>query len=356
MWVDNSMAEVTEYYDRREYNPNEDEISLLDLYLVLARRKTTIIITLVIVLLICSAYLLLAPKVYRTSVMILPPDPSALYLATMANADLTSFTSKDVYEKVKSALKSKHIWDDFVKKNSAFFPTSSGVAVGAGALSSPLDFTKDKDFPGEHTIVQYDTGDKGHAKNIFSQYIMFAVHAYVSKLFQDEQDEINRKIASIESDITLSRQKATANRKDEITRLEANLAIARKLGIKDNQLVSIKNPQALTVVTSNLNTLGYMRGVKVLTAELAELKQRQSNDAYIPGLRAKQIALQRLQSIKFTPEAFKPLRLDGQVTTPAKIKPKAKLVLALGIVLGLMLGVFAAFFMEFFQKARSAQR
>ena len=350
------MAEVTEYYDRRENNNNnnEDEISLLDLYLVLARRKRTIIITFAAVLLMCVAYLLLASKVYKTTVMILPPVQSELSLSNIEDASLTSFKSKEVFESIKSELKSKLVWDAFIEKNSSLFPIMTNAADGEQA-DNPLEFQSDKDYPGEHAVIQYNGTDKENLSKILNQFILFAANAYIAKQLEEEQFIINKRIISLETDIQFSKKKAKVSLDDEIAKLESDLKIAKKLGITDNQLVTIKNPQALTVVTSELKTPDYMRGVKVLTAVLEQLKQRQSNDAYITGLRDKQIALLQLQSIKLTPETFKPLRLDGSASKPAKIKPKAKLVLALGIVLGLMLGVFAAFFMEFFQKVRPSR-
>ena len=351
------MAEVTEYYDRRDNNnnnnnKNEDEISLLDLYFVLVRRKRTIIVTFVVVILMCAAYLILVPKVYQTSIMILPPLQSELTLTEAENTSLSSFKSKEVFENIQSKLKSKQVWNDFIKGNSVLFPASNKTSDNE-SVDNPLGFTVKKDFPGDNVVIQYDAKNLESLSKILNKYIMFSEKLYVTELIREERAIVKRKIISFESSIEFSRKKAKVTLDDEIAKLESNLKIARKLGISDNQLVTIKNPQALTVVTSDLKNPDYMRGVKVLTAVLEQLKQRHSNDAYIPDLRDKQLELQRLRSITFTPESFKPFQLDGESKKPVKIKPKGTLVLALGIVLGLMLGIFAAFFMEFIQKARS---
>jgi chain length determinant protein (polysaccharide antigen chain regulator) len=115
----------------------------------------------------------------------------------------------------------------------------------------------------------------------------------------------------------------------------------------------MQDKSSLTVVASNMNIPRYMRGTKVLSAELEALKNRQSDDAFIKGLRDWQQEVRRLKLIDYQPEGFQPYILDGHINKPqSPIKPKRSLVLALSIVLGLFLGVFAAFFSEFIQKAR----
>lgn len=372
------MTEVTEYYDRREHNPNEDEISLQDIYFVLVRRKRTVFYMFILVIIISIAYLLLAPKVYQSSVRILPPLKGEIFLTNLDGVKLVISkgnlkedtqddilnvlplnTSKDIFDSLKNELHSNAAWSAFVKKHAEWFSASPGNAGdGENMPDNPLVFTKNKDFAGEHAIIRYDGRGRDRVAVILNRYLLDAGKQYVDMKQQQAIYKVKFYITALKSDINASRVTAKLKLEDNILHLKDSLSIARKLGIVDNQLVTIKNPQTLTVVTSALNTPDYMRGTKVLGAELAQLQKRlsASNDAYILGLREKQSALHRLQAIKYTPETFKPLRVDGQVTTPVKIKPKAKLVLALGMVLGLMLGVFAAFFMEFFQKARSAQR
>lgn len=95
----------------------------------------------------------------------------------------------------------------------------------------------------------------------------------------------------------------------------------------------------------------------MITAELDALKKRESDDAYIPSLRQKQSQLLKLKQIHFTPDAFHPYRLDGEVSLlDSPIKPKKKLILMLGVILGLFLGVFSAFIAEFIDNAREQDK
>ncbi len=368
------MAEVTEYYDRREnkHHQDEDEISLLDLYLVLARRKTTILTTLAVVLVISGVYAFLSPKVYQVSARLLPPSASQIFLTDIdgvkillsrnnvkedaqdtARVVVPAHTVKDIFNSLKETLQSDAAWNSFINKHPDWFVAEDQQTDSANTIENPLKFSTDKDFVGENILVTYDDQKRDHIVNILDQYLLETEKEFIAAQKRLTSQRVNFYIASLESEIQDSRAVARTQLADEILRLKDSLAIAKKLGILDNHLVTLKNPQSLTVVTSDLKTPDYMRGVKVLTAELEQLQNRTSSDPYIKGLRLKQNALQRLQSFKFTPETFHPLNLDGGISSPKRVKPKIKLILALGIVLGLMLGVFGAFFVEFLQKARS---
>ena len=114
----------------------------------------------------------------------------------------------------------------------------------------------------------------------------------------------------------------------------------------------MQDKASLTVVASNLDIPRYMRGTKVLAAELEALKNRGSDDAFIQGLRAWQQEVERLKLIEYQPDQFQPYVLDGEINDPGfPSKPNFVLVLALSIALGIFLGVFAAFFLEFIKKA-----
>jgi len=84
------------------------------------------------------------------------------------------------------------------------------------------------------------------------------------------------------------------------------------------------------------------------------LKNRESDDPFIPILREKQNQLAKFSKIQFNPQVFHPYRLDGDITTPkSPVKPKKMLILVFGAITGLYLGIFGAFIVEFITKART---
>ncbi|MFN2337936.1 MAG: Wzz/FepE/Etk N-terminal domain-containing protein, partial [Gammaproteobacteria bacterium] len=64
--------------DSRQY---EDEISLYDLYRILAEKKAILISTIIITLLAAIAYLYIVPPTYEAKLRLLLPKPSTLALS-----------------------------------------------------------------------------------------------------------------------------------------------------------------------------------------------------------------------------------------------------------------------------------
>ena len=206
--------------------------------------------------------------------------------------------------------------------------------------------------------MKYDTPHKDTAVAIVQHYLHFAEQGLITVLTQQITQYINHNTKALELEIQFERDAAKQARLDKIVQLESDLAIAKKLGIVDNLYFSLagktgNKASVLNIFTNSTATPTYLKGTKVIMAELDSLKKRTSDDPYIPSLRQKQDQLVKLKQMEFTPAAFHPYRLDGEITTPmSPLKPKKTLVLVLGAVLGLFLGIFAAFIAEFISKAR----
>jgi len=339
----------------REVNYNDDEISLYDLYRVLAKRKKLIAIILALVLVICGIYLLVAPKIYQVTAVLLPPTSGDVYLTNIDIANVTDFKPDQVFKLYTQELTSNERWYDFTKKDKKLFSDASRASL----IKNPFVMDKDKNLPNDHILLKYDTPHKDAAVEIVQHYLHFAEQGLITVLTQQITQYINHNTKALELEIQFERDKAKQARMDKIVQLESDLAIAKKLGIVDNLYFNLagkltgNKSGVFNIFTNNPSTPTYLRGTKVLTAELESLKHRESDDAYIPSLRQKQDQLLKLMKVQFTPALFHPYRLDGEITTPkSPLKPKKTLVLVLGVVLGLFLGIFAAFIAEFVSKAR----
>jgi chain length determinant protein (polysaccharide antigen chain regulator) len=345
---------------RRRSDQFQDEISLVDLYLVLVRRKKEVIVTLVVVILLAIIYLLLATKLYQARAMLLEPRADQLTLtnSTVVNPNLNPddlnplYKPKEIFEAFKVEVKQRETWNKFIKANSELF-TDGKKAIAGRSDNNPFLIDQDKDYPGPHIVLKFNTQEKDQAAQVLGEYLKFSKTLFTSHLIKQHKQDVQRKIASLESRIKASRVAEKQKREDEITRLENDLIIARKLNIKDNKMLALQDKSTLTVVASNLDIPRYMRGTRVLTAELEALKNRSSDDAFIKGLRDWQREVARLKQIAYLPENFEPYILDGQIKPPGFMpaQPKIRLVLVLSIVLGIFLGIFAAFFSEFIKKA-----
>lgn len=192
---------------------------------------------------------------------------------------------------------------------------------------------------------------------------------------QYEQATLNNRIDAL-------REKALHVREGKIFLLSEQAQIAHKLGIKDPY---IPGTGIYTEVNIEGNDPLFLRGERSLLAEIKVLQERVTDDPYISELRPLQTKISLLEKnksleesrIKNTPSTFlgairgneseltrlKMVSLDprsvsvvqvNQTAFPSEspIKPKRRLIVALGAVLGLMIGVFGALFLNFLEKQK----
>ncbi len=335
---------------RRNSDQFQDEISLHDLYLVLVKRKMTIMITVAVCVIASLLYVLFATKIYQASARIIIPTVDDLVLSKQFKEDLEPAT---IFTEFQTLLLKDGSWDDFAVGHEKLFKSRDDS--DNEITKNPLKLGEDKTFVGEHVLVSYDSTDQVNITSILEKYLGFAKLRYIDNLISARKRRVTRDIELLELEIKQARKFETLKRQDQIAVLESNIAIAKKLNIVDNRQFTMQEKNKLTVVAGNMNVPPYMRGTKVLTAELESLQNRPSGDPYIPGLREKQQKLQKLQKIKFEAAQFSPFILDGTIHEAKKIKPKSHLILALGFVLGIFLGLFMAFIVEFVQKTQNSQ-
>jgi chain length determinant protein (polysaccharide antigen chain regulator) len=203
-------------------------------------------------------------------------------------------------------------------------------------------------------------------------------------------DDLQKK--NITDKIATLRDFAKQRRLDRIEKLREAAGIAHSLGIKDPIAYKLKkigeaspsSSQIMTDLTApapQLYTLGYeaveaeiaslssretddpfipeLRGLQEQLAILAhnrkaeQLKSRKNDDPFIASLREKENELVYLQSIHIDPQTVVSARLDQPAVPPEDaIKPKRRLVVALGAVVGLMGGIFLAFFLNFIESSK----
>jgi len=274
----------------------------------------------------------------------------------MTNID-SGLDAKTVFSEVKTTLKQNQNWDSFVRQENELFGDDER---DARAVLNPLKLESEKDFPGEHFLVQYESTERELTVVRLEKYLAYVKQHFVQSRLTEIRAKHKVQKNTLELDIKLLQQHEKLLREDQILKLENDLKIAKRLGIVQN-IYSVKTqsldaksymPKSLTVVSRDGGSADYLRGTRILAAELEQLKKRKSDDPFIGGLRNKQRELAKLSAIIYTPDAFQPFVVDGEISDPVKIKPKSRLVLVLGVVLGLILGIFTAFLAEFVQKAR----
>lgn len=141
--------------------------------------------------------------------------------------------------------------------------------------------------------------------------------------------------------------------------LANQIAVARASKIYDRKLSSYTamTSQSVGVTLNTAQEPLYMRGVKELAAEKAELEKRKNDEPFIDGFRDKQERLAQLDAGLKQLQAERANIHAGTVDLQAvaaqqPVKPKRSLVLAMGVIMGAVFGVIASFLLDFFQQRR----
>ena len=338
-----------------QYYP-DDEISLIDLWNTLMRRKFVIIGTLIAVMLAAVIYLMMAPRVYEASTRLLLPWQSDLILVEYEHP-LTTFKSEEIFDEFSEFILQVRSWRRFVEEHADLFPPQSDLSrIGR---NHPIETGQDKDVSFEHLDLTYEADDPERVAAILDNYLRFSEERYIDELVEETATRLEQRKRTLAKEINDLQKKARLERKDNIEKLKENIFLAEKAGIKENIFTRQQRSGTgsdTTILSIKDMYKEYMRGSRALSAELEALLKRESDDPFIGGLRNKQVELEELSSLTLQPDNFHPYRSDGEILAPLRpVKPKPKLVIALSIVLGLMLGVFAAFFTEFIARARDEQ-
>ncbi len=334
---------------------DNDEISLYDLYQTLVKRKLIIFSVLAATLLAATLYLVIVQPTYEARLRLLLPKLNTLSLSQPEHS-YAQFEAKAVFQGFQAQLKLTEQWRLFIVANPELFSSQSEHQSKGFIEEVPVKLRKNKGYPAEHIEISYQNNDAALSANILRNYLQFTRERYVAKLVAQIKSKVEQQKENITADIAMLRQKARLTRDDKIERLRQDLALAKTLGIHGNQLLRSGNAacsgNVIIIATSEI-VRGYMRGTKVLAAELDALRKRVSDDLDIDDLREKQIELERMSKLKITSYNFKPYEPDGNIINPqSPIKSKKKLVIAVALILGMMLGIFAAFIAEFIIKAR----
>lgn len=340
---------------------SEDEISLVDLIQILARRKALIALTVAGCVLAGLAYAFLATPRYEVEVRVDKPFASelaALNVGRNGPTELSPFSPEQVFGYFTNQLVSDLALQRFFRE--VYLPSLDERERGR-----PEDQIREKmtralkvgkpDPKGRNLFtlkVEADTGEK--AVRYASAFLDLAARDAADKLAGDVRNEIDLIIRNAERDLGELRATTAKQRQDRLIQLSEALQVAEAVGVKEPQVTSGRLPAQDKLTPFMDGTQLYARGSKSLTAELGVLKARQSDDAFITGLRETESRLRLLKAIELDPTAFKVFNADGEIMVPTKpVAPKKSLVLVLAAILGAMGGVMLAFIAEFVAKTRS---
>ena len=142
----------------------------------------------------------------------------------------------------------------------------------------------------------------------------------------------------VNSQIVAKRQLAELSRSDYIVQLEEAILIASKIEKHEAVFLQLREmePGEKYLLPDSL----YSRGAEGLQAELQVLKDRKSDDAFIPGIRELQIARKQLNSFGLNANRLRVAQVDQAAQVPTSpISPDRKSIVAKGFFLGVILAM-----------------
>jgi len=344
-----------------------DEISLLDIIGILLRRKRIIMVITVLVVSVGLVYALSQSRVYQVETILLPPSFEHIQQLNVLKSDNVksdNVKSDNVFKTFIATTNSRkfkqkffnefNIVDDLISypnqrltikdKNDIFEAFSKSIKH-----SSTTDGAK---------ITLEGNNDKKIGQWLDS-FVTLANRETIKLLVGNLKATINSQVASLKIRISSKRTVYKQRREDQLESLKEDYQIAKSLNITEHLFVPrVENTSKYATSTvlngisnrlSNENNLSsYMKGTKVLQAEISALKNRKSDDFKITGLRDLQEKLTRLESIKINDDNLQSVIVDKKASIDVMpIRPNRKLIAIYSLILGGILGILVVLMLEF---------
>jgi chain length determinant protein (polysaccharide antigen chain regulator) len=324
---------------------SNDEMDLSDLLKGIWEQRRLVLCVVVLFTLAAGAYAFLSKPVYEARAFILPPtqnDIGDFNYGRTPESGMKPYTTKDVYSTFTGNLQSESLRREFF--NRVYLPSLSkddrqrSLDALYRQFSSDLTLVQPgKDFADRFTVLALNS-KPDRAAEWLRLYVDQVSDATKKELIKNFSKEIKVYVRNIESRIAMLRENAANTRQDTVRQLREAEKVASAIGLENHLVVS----GSVTGDMSGINDprLIYLRGTKALEAEVKNLQERESDDAFIADLRQLQGLSDFYKNIKINAEDVAVYRLDGVIETPdSPIKPRKALILLLGLILGLISGV-----------------
>lgn len=347
------------------YTGGESEISLVDLWRIIAARKHIVLLSLLAAVALATVYLFVTEPVYRAEANLLPPqqqDVQALAVNYHGNTELTieRYTPDFVYQAFLKNLRSKGLRREFFDANEL----AAHYLADSSSTDASMDRVFDKRFNGNLraqennnnaslVVVSFSDSDPMTAARWLNGFIDFSNRRTVRQLLNGVnaaiQAERDRVRYQLESKLKLAAQR----RQDRILSLREALSVARALGIESaGGFPVVSKNDIASIEVNTAQTPLYMHGVKALEAEITVLDSRKSDEPFVQGLRDLQEKLAFLEGISIERDKVSAVTIDSAGRAPYRMeRPNKNLIFVLTVAFGLLIGVFLVFLVESFSKS-----
>ena len=369
--------------------PDDDEISLLDLALVLVKRKKLIFWMTFGLAFLVAIYSLVTPKIYRAETRLLPPKSATLegaLLDTMvgggsgALAALSGKTPGDLYVGI---VKGRTVMDKVIERfKLQEIYKQENLDRTRDVLTDNLEAKSDLKT-GIITIAVLDK-DPVRAAEMANGFVdalkkvasgLAISEAAQKRLYYEEQlKDVQEKLMKSETALkdfqertgfqeaesqTAAQVQTLAKLRAEIAAREVEMAALRNYATAENpeykkvssELAGLKQQLSKLEASrgSSMDPLNPEGGMPAVRLEYLRLLREVKFNEVLFGILTKQYEMAKLGEVK---DAAVIQVIDTAVPPQVRFKPKRTLMVLLAAVLGFFLSVFAAFFLEFLENAR----
>ena len=345
------------------YSPAEDEISLIELWNVLAGRWRLIAATTLLATLIAIVYALTAPPLYRATAYFLPPTEknvaplNAPFIQSTREQNVQAvrvWPVEQVYALFKGTLSSKRLYRLYFEENhleQIFMEGSTATISKDKAVESFFSLYKinsDKKISGSLNLSA-EWHDPDQAAGWVNGLSKLANEMVVEQLLSNLDYRLQQQITILESSSSAMRKIAQKRREDRIVVLTEAYKTAIILGLHDFESGVV----FLDTKSGVVSTPTYYRGSKALNAEIDILRNRSSDDPFIDELRNLEEMLLKFKSINISDMSVKTFTLDQQAKAPLQPVTPRYLIIIVGGIIGLIGGVFLAFLLNIIQNQKN---
>lgn len=200
-----------------------------------------------------------------------------------------------------------------------------------------------------HFKVKFAFSSPVLAANILNQYSDFIVQRYEDEKKSTVENRIQAQLAQWRIQAEDLSSEYQANKTQRLLALKEAAAVAKSINqqrpLYDGERVALGVEPPL-----------YMMGFKALESEIKQIEQRSNENSYIKGLPELLSKIARAEAAKIQWQQLKFIEEDQQAVTPlSPIKPKKKLIVAIGVVAGGMMGVFMALLVAAWKRRQKAK-
>lgn len=345
------------------YMDRDDEVSLVDLWRVMARRKLLILGVLLATIMLAVVYLVVTPPVYTAESRLVAPgikDIRGLQLGfvDVKNYGIDAYNPATVFSTFVRNFNSVSHRRQFYAQNNLkrmYIGDQAGGEIDENRLfennfSSNLKINLDQS--GIAATGQFSYQDAEQAAGLLNDYVKYINEQTVRELLNDIEAIVQTETRRLQQQLDSKLKVAAQERQDQITQYREALDIARELGIQEPADMALASQSGQSVTGEETDVLPlYARGTDWLEAEIRALESRKSDLPFIEDGYELQGQLLYLQSFSINDKGLATMRVDAPAYPPYQPdKPSKRLTFILAAAVGLFLAVFVAFFAEFLNK------